>query len=305
MSPLGPALALVLAAGPRVAVMPIAVGDAISDKSASFLTETLAAEIRQQSGAEVVTARDLSSLLSLEKQKQALGCSTDRCMVEIAGAVGAERLVTGDVAKLGESLLLQLRLLDASKGRVIAQSRRRYKNGTFDDVLDALPAMATELLRGPAAEATGARPSPPKPAMEAPRLAAAPGSLTLHYHRADGRYDSARLVTWESFETSRELRRPQHSIVPRNNGSINAPQTMHLPLVSPAGRDAFGAYWTIPAERYRNGRVNFVVAVGGDWEECGVDVGRFWLAQDGREAWYVECEVYTDPEQAARAATPR
>src|SRR5512140_2411396 len=135
----GPLLAAALAAGSRLAVMPIAAGDPASEKPASFLTETLAAELRQQAGVEVVTSRDLGSVLSMEKQKQALGCTTDSCMAEIAGAAGADRLVAGDVARLGESLVLQLRLIDAKKARVVAQSRRRFKNGTFDDVLDALP----------------------------------------------------------------------------------------------------------------------------------------------------------------------
>src|SRR5512140_1503956 len=104
---LGLALALTLAAGPRIAVMPICPGEAISEKAVESLTQVLAAELRQQSGASVITARDLASLLSLEKQKQMLGCTTESCMAELAGAVGADRVVAGDVAKLEKSLVVQ------------------------------------------------------------------------------------------------------------------------------------------------------------------------------------------------------
>ena len=59
---LGPTLALAVAAAPRIAVMPISPGASIPSDQASSLTETLAAEVRQQSGAAVLTSRDLVSL---------------------------------------------------------------------------------------------------------------------------------------------------------------------------------------------------------------------------------------------------
>jgi dihydroneopterin aldolase len=76
----GPALALLLAAGSKYAVMPVAANEVVTEKSASLLTETLAAELRQQSRADVLTPRDLSNTLSLEKQKQLVGCQSDSCM---------------------------------------------------------------------------------------------------------------------------------------------------------------------------------------------------------------------------------
>lgn len=161
MFQVGPALALLLAAGPKYAVMPVAANEIVSEKSASLLTETLAAELRHQSGAEVITPRDLGNALSLEKQKQVLGCQTDSCMAEIAGAAGADHLVVGEVAQLGESLLVQLRLLDARQGKVVAQARRRFRRGGLDDLLDALPAMIGELLSSaPTGAVKGARPMP-------------------------------------------------------------------------------------------------------------------------------------------------
>jgi N-acetylneuraminic acid mutarotase/TolB-like protein len=172
-SALALALALALAAPARIAVMPIAPGASIPQDQAASLTETLAAEVRQQSKAQVVTARDLASVLSHEQQKQALGCTSDSCLAEIAGAAGADRLVIGDVARLGESLVVQLRLLDARSAAVLTQSHRRFKRGTFDDLLDALSSMVGELLAAPPpGAATAAAPPPPPP----PTPSAAPPS---------------------------------------------------------------------------------------------------------------------------------
>lgn len=258
------ALQLTLAAAPRVAVMPICAGEAISEKSVDSLTQVLAAELRAQSGASVITARDLASILSLEKQKQMLGCTTESCMAEIAGAVGADRVVAGDVAKLEKSLVVQFRMIDVHKAGVVAQSARRFKRGNFDDLLDALPAMVGELV-GADPAAAGARPAGAKGEGASATPAAAQGPLVLHYHRDDGRYTGLELVTGTDSGGSR----------PRGR--------------KPDGTDDYGVFWMIPIDAYPDGRVTFAVRGPAGWDECTMArrVGDplVWKLADGRAAW--------------------
>ena len=97
-----------------------------------------------------------------------LGCETDACMAELGGALGADRLVAGDIAKLGESFLMHLRVVDVKKVRVAAQADRRLRGGTIDDVLDVLPAMVAELFPGaPGAQAVGGATQATPPAQPA------------------------------------------------------------------------------------------------------------------------------------------
>ncbi len=279
---IGLALALTLAAGPRVAVMPISAGEAISEKSVDSLTQVLAAELRQQSGAQVITSRDLSNLLSLEKQKEMLGCTSDNCMAEIAGAVGADRVVAGDVARLEKSLVVQFRLLDAHKASVVSQSARRFKKGNFDDLLDALPAMVGELLQAaPTLVTTGAKPgttnttsgtTATKPdggtsttGKPVSTTVLPQGPLVLHYFRPDGRYAGVELVTSSESGTSR----------PRGR--------------KPDGTDDFGAFWSVPLESLPDGRLSFAIRANGGWDECTMarkpGEPAVWKVADGREVW--------------------
>jgi hypothetical protein len=275
---IGPILALALAAGaaPRVAVMPICAGEAISEKSVDSLTQVLAAELRGQSGASVMTSRDLSSLLSMEKQKQMLGCNTESCMAEIAGAVGADRVVAGDVAKLEKSLVVQFRMIDAKKAVVVSQSHRRFKKGNFDDILDALPGMVGELLAAtPTLVTSTGKPETPgkgdgkgdgtsttKPVSTA---ALPQGPLVLHYFRPDARYSGVELVLGNESGTSR----------PRGR--------------KPDGTDDFGAYWSFPLESVADGRLTFAIRLNGAWDECTMarKAGDplVWKVADGREVW--------------------
>jgi hypothetical protein len=163
-------LALALgAAAPKLAVLQVAAGEGVPPSTAAAITEALVAEVRRQSGAEVITQREIASILSLEKQKAMLGCETDACMAELGGALGADRLVAGDMAKLGESFLLHVRVVEVTKVRVSAQADRRLRGGTIDDVLDVLPGVVAELFPGaaprpgPSALAPPAPPAPPVP----------------------------------------------------------------------------------------------------------------------------------------------
>jgi hypothetical protein len=163
---IGSLLAVALAASasaPKLAVLQIQAGEGVPPTTAAAVGDAVVAEVRKQSGAEVITQREISSILSLENQKAMLGCSTDSCMAELGGALGADRLVAGDMARLGESFLLHLRVVDVKKVRVAVQADRRLRGGTIDDVLDVLPAMVAELFGKPPPPVV-ARPAPQPPA---------------------------------------------------------------------------------------------------------------------------------------------
>ncbi len=156
--------ALALAAAPRLAVLPVAAGEGIPPTTAAALSEALSGEVRRRAAVEVITQREISAVLSLERQKEMLGCTSDGCMAELGGALGCDRLVTGDLAKLGESWLVHLRLVETGKARVVAQADRRIRGGSIDDVLDALPGMVGELFPGGTPTPTPTATSIPAPA---------------------------------------------------------------------------------------------------------------------------------------------
>jgi hypothetical protein len=173
----GTLLALVLALTPatKLAVLPVAAGEGIPASTAAALTEALVSEVRRRAGVEVVTQRDIAAVISLERQAMLL-CTTDACMAELGGALGCDRLVTGDLARLGKSILLHLKVVETSKAKVVAQADRRLRGGTIDDVLDALPEMVGELFPAPVAGASQ-RPQRHCEVVRSGRLSEAPSSV--------------------------------------------------------------------------------------------------------------------------------
>jgi len=91
-------------------------GKALSDN----LVGIVAAEVAAL-GHSVVSSSDINAMLSLEKQKELIGCTEVSCLAEIGGALGVEMMVNGSVGKLGDVFSLTLALVDTRKAEVRAR----------------------------------------------------------------------------------------------------------------------------------------------------------------------------------------
>ncbi|MBK7863728.1 MAG: hypothetical protein IPJ65_35010 [Archangiaceae bacterium] len=88
------------------------------DSRANFFSEHLGAALAR-AGARVTTAKTVSEVLGLERQKQLLGCSDSGCTIELANALGADGIISGEVAALTSSLQCNVKLLSSRSGEVI------------------------------------------------------------------------------------------------------------------------------------------------------------------------------------------
>src|SRR3954462_2631454 len=74
----------------------------------------------------VVTPRDIAALLGLERQKELLGCaSSGSCMAELGNALGVQGVLLGDIVKLGETIQINVRIIDPVQGRGLAMASER------------------------------------------------------------------------------------------------------------------------------------------------------------------------------------
>lgn len=99
------------------------------------LTEQLA---RGMAPVRVITARDISSLLGLERQKQLLGCGevSTSCMAEMGAALGVDGVVLGDLTKAGGAVRINLKVLDPKDGGTLATWSERVSDA--DAAFDAM-----------------------------------------------------------------------------------------------------------------------------------------------------------------------
>lgn len=156
------ALSLLMLATPRLALFGFEKGAGVDDSSYRAVVDSIAGEVRQVTHAQLITPEEIKTLLSAEEQKQLLGCTAESCYAEIGGALGAERILSGSIGKTGQSFILFIKAVHTKKIGDVKQVSRRFKGGSIDDVLDAIPGAVKELFgsSAPPPAATTAEPPP-------------------------------------------------------------------------------------------------------------------------------------------------
>lgn len=94
---------------------------------------------------KVTSQRDIQQLLSMERQRELLGCDTgaSQCIAELAGALGVEVIVNGSIAKSESGFIVTLRALQSSDGQTLATPNARVSSEAA--LLDWLDASAESL----------------------------------------------------------------------------------------------------------------------------------------------------------------
>lgn len=96
----------------RVAVNDFAVND-VDERVAQVVAESLVFELRKLERTNVISFEEVRQMMNLEAEKQAMGCSGDEsCLAQIADALGVDYLVTGTLARVGDTHVFGLRLID-------------------------------------------------------------------------------------------------------------------------------------------------------------------------------------------------
>ncbi|MDQ3265138.1 MAG: hypothetical protein M3Y59_16020 [Myxococcota bacterium] len=126
-----------------------------------YYAEHLAQKLAFQ-GLRIVTAREIQALVGHERQRQLLGCTDEQCVADIAGALGADALLLGDVARVGGTLNFNLRILSSRDAERLAAFSARVDGEdavltTLDRAAELMAAELSRKLGRPLAVNAGAR----------------------------------------------------------------------------------------------------------------------------------------------------
>ena len=131
----------------RVVVLDIGGANVPADL-ARALSDVLVSAVRDQSaeGVTVIGQADVGAMLSLERQKDLLGCTdSSACLSEIGGALGASHLVAGSLGKIGTIFVITLRLIDTKKSEVVRHVSDRVE-GKDELLVEAVSQLARSLI---------------------------------------------------------------------------------------------------------------------------------------------------------------
>jgi hypothetical protein len=117
----------------------------LSADKATYYSELLALRLAEDEGLSIVTPKDVSALLGMERQKELLGCSdaSTQCVAELAGALGTEGIVTGQLAKVGDKFQLSVKII-AADGRGTLYQHASQLLTSEEDLVAEVQAIAKE-----------------------------------------------------------------------------------------------------------------------------------------------------------------
>ncbi|MEW5847602.1 MAG: hypothetical protein AB2A00_02270 [Myxococcota bacterium] len=164
---------------PSLAVFEFPSGEHVSPALAQAVTELTLLRVRESGHfSRVVTTKDAQEVLGLERQRQLLDCDAASCMTELAQSLGVDNIMTGEISRVGRSVLLSFRLLDVKHARLLATASQRVTMQGDEAVLDAVPPTVDRLFRDAGLERKASS-SLPLPVLRIASSALAAGSVVF------------------------------------------------------------------------------------------------------------------------------
>ncbi len=143
----GPAPAAVEKTAVREAFVPRLRGVDVTEADLTLATRLVAAAAARRPDLDVTSGDDLADMVAAAEQalgREQTGCDAElSCLSEIAGALGAQHLITGTLARLDQTVRLSLQLLDADDAAVVGRAEATVANvfalrAVLDDVMHNL-----------------------------------------------------------------------------------------------------------------------------------------------------------------------
>ena len=108
---------------------------------------------------EVISSADVRQLVAMEADKSAAGCDTSSCLAEVAGALGAQKVVFGNLGRLGNLTIVTLSLFDTKAAKAVGRQRLEVRD--IETLPHALDTALSTLMGEPLPK------EPPPPALVA------------------------------------------------------------------------------------------------------------------------------------------
>ncbi len=131
---------------PSLIVFDIVPEEGVKKGVSNLLTEMVMVEIGKLNKFKVIGQKDLDKMLFWETNKTLKNCTESSCLMQIAGAMGAEYYVEGSIGVVGDKYIVTIKLMDSLKASVINRLGEAVSRDE-NVMLDTIIRMARELMK--------------------------------------------------------------------------------------------------------------------------------------------------------------
>jgi hypothetical protein len=132
------AMAQAAGAGPKKIAVMRTETDGVDAGVGAQVSARIAEMTRLKTGAEVLSAEQITTLLDHERDKQLVGCEQDSCLAEVADALGADVIVAARLSRIDGGYALTITALDAVGAKPL---------GAVDEKWGGEPLLLLEVIR--------------------------------------------------------------------------------------------------------------------------------------------------------------
>jgi TolB-like protein len=111
----------------KIAVIDIQAKSGIDEMTVSTLTDVLCTAMSQYPEFQIVARDDIKAMLGHMQDQQVLDCDDTACLVKIGDALGVLLLVAGNIGKVGEMYVINLKLINIEKAEVQNRISEKYQ----------------------------------------------------------------------------------------------------------------------------------------------------------------------------------
>lgn len=129
---------------PTAAVMDFTVISGISKQEAAALTSKFRNSITKTKRFVVLERDKMDQILKAQDFSLSDACNSAECAVQVGQLLAAEKIITGDVGKVGETYTVTVRVVDVTSGRVETTESDEYR-GSPDGLLARFDLLAQKI----------------------------------------------------------------------------------------------------------------------------------------------------------------
>lgn len=147
----------------------------VDEKLGAFVADHFGQRLSLQ-GLRVISAAEVQALVGVERQRQLLGCSegSSSCLTELAGALGADGVISGSIGKFGSIYQVNIKVLSATDAKALSiVSKKAFSDEDLIEMLnesavDVASDLKRKLNRSGTAASAAVTEDPPETADPAP-----------------------------------------------------------------------------------------------------------------------------------------
>ena len=125
-------------------------GKAITSEQGAILSNRIRSIISKTGKYFLVSPKEIQKYIGEYLRKKEFNedamCDEDSCMVEVAGALGAEHIMSGTIAKIGKTYTIDLYMKHMLTQRITKSSNKDCKKCEIDDLLDIVAFASNEIV---------------------------------------------------------------------------------------------------------------------------------------------------------------